>query len=514
MTLNALIPLPVMLPIFGAAINFLFFRRPRIQRAITLIAIIITLMLEFYMLTQVDKQGTQVFHIGGWQSPFGISLVVDRFSAMLMVISTLVTLLVLFYATAQSDYTDDQDSPVSIFYPVYLILLAGVSDAFISGDLFNLYVGFEILLTASYVLLTMGGTSERLRAGASYIVVSVISSFIFLMAIGMIYAATGTVNMAQLSLRLAELPVPTQYMLQAMLLVAFGIKAAVFPLSFWLPDSYPIAAAPITAVFAGLLTKVGIYSIIRTETLLFPQHNLSNLLIVAASLTMVLGIMGALAQDDLKRILSFTLISHVGYMLLGVSMHNVTGLTGTLYYTMHHIVIQVALFLIAGLISIKTGTTSLSELGGLAKSAPLLSVLYFATAMNLGGIPPGSGFLGKVIILKSVIETQMTPLRVIAVICALVGSLLTLYAVARIWNRAFLRPATAVANVSDTVLNVNKLKPSMWTPTILLVAVSVSFTVYAQPMFSLSERAAKDMLNPQSYISLQQLQEVQSPNAH
>ena len=228
------------------------------------------------------------------------------------------------------------------------MLIAGVANAFLAGDLFNLYVGFEILLTASYVLLTLGGTAPRIRAGVTYIVVSLLSSLLFLAAIALVYAATGTVNMAQLAGRLAELPDGTQLLLQSMLLIAFCIKAAVFPLSAWLPDSYPTAPAPVTAVFAGLLTKVGVYAIIRTQTLLFPGGALDDVLMWAALATMVVGILGAVAQTDIRRILSFTLVSHIGYMVFGIALATAAGLAGAIFYVAHHIAIQTTLFLVAG----------------------------------------------------------------------------------------------------------------------------------------------------------------------
>src|SRR5690625_766647 len=215
----------------------------------------------------------------------------------MLVVSSVVVLSVLLFASAQGICDDESpQQPVSIFHPTFLILTAGVSNAFLAGDLFNLYVGFEILLTASYVLLTIGGTGPRVRAGVTYVVVSVVSSVIFLIAIAMIYGATGTVNMADLAMKLGELDPDLQQVLHLMLLVGFGIKAAVFPLSFWLPDSYPTAPAPVTAVFAGLLTKVGVYAIIRTETLLFPGDRVNTLLMVIAGLTMIVWILGALVQ--------------------------------------------------------------------------------------------------------------------------------------------------------------------------------------------------------------------------
>ena len=292
-------------------------------------------------------------------------LVVDRLSALMLVVASTVALGVLVFAVGQGNADGDEGTPVSIFHPTFLVLVAGVSNAFLAGDLFNLYVGFEILLMASYVLLTLGGTAPRIRGGITYVVVSLTSSLIFLAAIGLIYAATGTVNMAQLAVRLGELPAGTQLLLHSLLLIAFCIKAAVFPLSAWLPDSYPTAPAPVTAVFAGLLTKVGVYAIIRTQTLLFPDGALDDVLLWAALATMVIGILGAVAQTDLRRILSFTLVSHIGYMVFGIALGTTAGLAGAIFYVAHHIAIQTTLFLVAGLIERQGGST----VGGPARRA-------------------------------------------------------------------------------------------------------------------------------------------------
>src|SRR5690606_9322501 len=229
-----------------------------------------------------------------------------------------------------------------------------------------------------------------------------------------------------------------QLILQLLLLTVFSIKAAVFPLSAWLPDSYPTAPAPVTAVFAGLLTKVGVYAIIRTQTVLFPDSPLSGLLMWAALLTMIIGILGAVAQSEIKRMLSFTLVSHIGYMIFGVALANTGGYAGAIFYTAHHITIQTTLFLVTGLIERRGGTTSLNDLGGLAALSPLLGVLFFVPAMNLAGIPPLSGFVGKLGLLGAGVADG-SPLAYALVIGGVLTSLLTLYAMAKVWNRAFWR---------------------------------------------------------------------------
>ncbi|MGJ8722797.1 MAG: proton-conducting transporter transmembrane domain-containing protein, partial [Salinibacterium amurskyense] len=269
--MSALTTLVVLLPLLGAAAALTQAKRPRVQTLITVGVLTAVLAIGAALLVAVDTNGAIAVEVGGWPAPYGIVLVVDRLSALMIVVSAAVLLAVLVFSVGQGLADGDRETPVSIYYPTYLILATGVFNAFVAGDLFNLYVSFEILLVASYVLITLGGTEPRIRAGTVYIVVSLVSSAIFLAAIAMIYGATGTVNIAQLTVRLAELPADVQLTLHVMLLIGFGIKAAVFPLSFWLPDSYPMAPAPVTAVFAGLLTKVGVYAIIRTEMIIFPD---------------------------------------------------------------------------------------------------------------------------------------------------------------------------------------------------------------------------------------------------
>lgn len=433
-----LLTLPVLLPLFGAALTLAFDKLPRVQRWVSGAVQVAVVAVAVVLVFVVDSHGTQVLWVGNWPEPLGITLVADRLSALMLLVSTVVTATVFFYSMGQDLDSRQRETPVSVFHPTFLVLSAGVSDAFLAGDLFNLFVGFEILLFASYVLITIGATRDRVRSGTTYVVVGVLSSALFLTAIAAVYAATGTVNLAQLSVRLSELSPGVSLMLQLLLLTVFAVKAAVFPLSAWLPDSYPTAPAPVTAVFAGLLTKVGVYSIIRTQTLLFPDNPLSTLLMWAALLTMLIGILGAIAQSEIKRMLSFTLVSHIGYMIFGVSLGTQAGLAGAIFYTAHHITIQTTLFLVVGLIERRGGTTSLNRLGGLAAVSPLLGILFFIPAMNLAGIPPLSGFIGKIGLLGAGAQVG-TPLAWLLVAGSVVTSLLTLYAMAKVWNRAFWR---------------------------------------------------------------------------
>lgn len=507
-----LAPLSVLLPILGAAIAFTLVRKPVSQVAVTLSTLALTLALEIWLLIDVwIHGGAEAVLLGGWEAPIGIVLVVDRFSALMLVVSSVVVMLVLLFSSAQGVGSDESpQQPVSIFHPTFLILTAGVSNAFLAGDLFNLYVGFEILLTASYVLLTIGGTGPRVRAGVTYVVVSVVSSVVFLVAIAMIYGATGTVNMADLAMKLGDLDPDLQQLLHLMLLVGFGIKAAVFPLSFWLPDSYPTAPAPVTAVFAGLLTKVGVYAIIRTETLLFPGDRVNSLLLVIAGLTMIVGILGALVQFDIKRVLSFTLVSHIGYMIFGVAVSNHIGLTATVFYVVHHITIQTALFLVTGLIEYRTGSANLDRLGSMLKISPLVAILYIIPALNLGGIPPFSGFIGKVGLVQAGVANG-SGLAWVLVAASIITSLLTLLVMMRIWSRVFWRPiedsedpamrgTEEAKRVDQRKKPLRKDSPGLVAPTVALVTVGVALTVVAGPLFEFADEAADDMIHRTPYI--------------
>ncbi len=519
------IPLPVVLSLLGAGVCLTLGHNARAQRVVGIATLSAVVVIAAVLLVGAYRDGPQVVHVGGWPARLGIVLVADSLSALLLLTSTIVTLCVLVYSVGQGIVEFGRDTPLSVFYPTFLVLSAGVSNAFLSGDLFNLYVGFEVLLAASYVLITLGGTAPRVRAGSTYVVVSVLSSVVFLVALAGVYAATGTVNMADLSEKLAAVPADVRTVLQLLLLTAFSIKAAVFPLSAWLPDSYPTAPAPVTAVFAGLLTKVGVYAIIRTQTILFPENHLTTLLLWAATATMVVGILGAVAQSDIKRMLSFTLISHIGYMILGIALASRLGLAAAIFYTVHHITIQTTLFLVTGLIEIRGGSTALARLGGLAKAAPLLALMFFVPAMNLAGIPPFSGFFGKVGLAEAGVA-EGTWLAYLAVAASMVTSLLTLYAIAKTWNRAFWRPRDEDSDIdasdpsgptggavlvgaagtktgepwAPTIASVRALPRAMVGPTVALVVLSSAITLVAGPLFGIASRAASELEQRTPYV--------------
>ena len=490
-----LLPLPILLPLLGAALSILAGRSRAAQRAIALVTLAATTGVAVALLVAVDRDGTVATQAGGWPAPVGITLVADRFAAVLLAVASVVLLAVLVYAIGQPGAERNHVG----FLSVYLVLAAGVSGAFLTGDLFNLFVSFEMLLTASYVLITLGGTREQVRSGMTYVVISLIASTLFITALALIYAATGTVNMADLHTRMAELPMGVRSAFAVLLVVVFGIKAALFPLFSWLPDSYPTAPTPVTAVFAGLLTKVGVYAIIRSQTLLFPADSRPNtLLLVLAGLTMVVGVLGAIAQDDVKRILSFNIVSHIGFMIMGLGLGTAAGLAAAVFYLVHHIVAKTTLFLTGGLIEHIGGSSRLSRLGGMVRTAPAVAVLFLVSALGLAGIPPLSGFVAKLGLLQAGVDAHQYAIVGVSVAV----SFLTLFSMIKIWSAVFWNPPDAGSPPEGVAHPPGRLGGPvlMVAPTTVLAVLSIAIAVGAAWCFGFSERAAHDLLDPAGYL--------------
>jgi len=494
-----LVPLPIVLPLIGAALSILVGKSRVAQRVVALSILASLVVAAVALLVDVDRHGTLVAEAGGWPAPLGISLVADRFAAVLLVVAEVALLAVLIYAIGEPGAERNHVG----FQSAYLVLAAGVAASFLTGDLFNLFVAFEMMLTASYVLLTLGGRRGQVRAGMTYIVISLVASTLFVTALALLYSATGTVNMAHLAQRLDELPSGVRTAFAVLLLVVFGIKAAVFPLFFWLPDAYPTAPTPITAVFAGLLTKVGVYAIIRTQLLLFTDETRpATLLLVVAAATMVIGVLGAIAQDDIRRILSFSIVSQIGYMVMGLGFFTVAGVAAVVYSMIHHIIIKSGLFLIGGLVDHSAGSSRLSQIGGMVRTTPFLAAMFLVSALSLAGIPPLSGFISKF----ALVQTGIAENHYLVIGVSLFVSLLTLFVVIRIWIGAFWSPPE-VENLPASVPVRRSGGPFlMVAPTAALVVCSLVVAAAAGPIYSFSERAAHDLLDRQSYIK-----EVLSP---
>ncbi|MFP3881574.1 MAG: Na+/H+ antiporter subunit D [Actinomycetota bacterium] len=486
--------LPLAVPLGAAAVSIGMSRWPRARRLLGLAALAVTIAACIALLVEVADGDVLVGYVGAWEAPLGITLVVDTFSAIMLTVSSVMLFAVLVYAIG-SPKTDETSA---FFHPVYLILAAGVSASFLTGDLFNLFVAFEVTLTASYVLITFGGSRTQIRHGMTYVVISLFASTLFITAVGLIYASTGTVNMADLAGKLGEIDPALRTALGLLFLVVFGIKAAIFPLFFWLPDAYPAAVSPVTAIFAGLLTKVGVYAIIRSHTLLFAESEPSVLILAVAGLTMITGVLGAISQDDVKRILSFHIISQIGYMILGLGLYTVAGFAAAVFYIVHHIIIKTTLFLVGGMIEEATGTASLRRIGGLLHSSPVLAALFLLPALSLAGIPPFSGFVAKLALIEAgfAIGTHLIVGVAIAV------SLLTLFSMTKIWAGVFWGQAEESPPVPGALEESRLTFPGLMVgSTAAMVLLGLLYVVAAAPIYELGEQAAAGLIDTSTYIS-------------
>jgi multicomponent Na+:H+ antiporter subunit D len=490
-----LVPLPIVLPLIGAALSIVAGRYRVVQRVIGVSILTVIVVVAVVLLVEVERDGTIVARAGDWPAPMGITLVADRLAAVLLLVAAVVLLAVLVYAIGEPGAERNHVG----FQSVYLVLAAGVAGSFLTGDLFNLFVAFEMMLTASYVLLTLGGRADQVRSGMTYVVISLLASTLFIVSLALLYSATGTVNMADLAGRIGDLPPGLRSAFAVLLLVVFGIKAALFPLFFWLPDSYPMAPSPITAVFAGLLTKVGVYAIVRTQTLFFPADSRpATLLLVIAGATMVVGVLGALAQDDVKRILSFTIVSQIGYMVMGLAFFTVAGVAAAIFSIVHHIVVKTALFLTGGLVEHAAGTSRLRRLGGMVRTTPVLAWLFLLPALSLVGIPPLSGFVSKL----ALVDAGMAVDEWAVVGVSLVVSFLTLLSMIRIWAGVFWNPPEEPEEGAATLPPPPRLGGPLFMvlPTAVLVACSLGIAAAAGPIYGFSERTAREVLDRDRYV--------------
>jgi multicomponent Na+:H+ antiporter subunit D len=385
------------------------------------------------------------------------------------------------------------------YYPLFHILLMGVCGAFLTGDLFNLYVWFEVLLIASFVLLALGGERPQIEGAIKYVTINLVASALFLIAVSILYSAAGTLNMADLARKLPTLSQPGLVTAVALLfMVAFGIKAAFFPLFFWLPDSYHTPPVAVSAIFAGLLTKVGVYALIRTFTLIFVQDTgyTHTIILVAAGLTMIVGALGALAQRELRRMLSFLIVSHIGFAVMGLGLFTPLGLAGAVFYIIEDIIVLTALFMVTGVIRRRGGSERLDSLGGLYATAPGLAALFLVPALSLSGIPPLSGFFAKLALLRAGLADGQYAI----VATALIASFLTLLSVTRIWSEVFWKDPPADVAPIAAARGVLASPALAQAPIVVLAALIVALGLAAGPVFDLAQQAARQLSEPARYV--------------
>jgi multicomponent Na+:H+ antiporter subunit D len=492
-TSDWLLPLPLIVPFATAVLAFLYRRRGE-GRWISVVGSAVTLAFGLLLLTRVLEVGPVAAQMGGWPAPFGITLVADTLSAIMVIITGITGLAVAVYALADADAHMEELG----FHALFQVLIAGVCGAFLTGDLFNLYVWFEVMLISSFGLLILGGKRVQLDAGIKYVTLNLVSTILFLSGIGLLYGSTGTLNLADLSLIVPTVDDGLMTVIAMMFMVGFGVKAAVFPLFFWLPASYHTPSFAVSAVFAGLLTKVGVYALMRMFTLVFTQDVAftHTILLWVAALTMITGVLGAAAQTDFRRILSFHIVSQIGYMVLGLALMTPLAIVGAVFYLVHHIIVKANLFLVAGVASRIAGGTELARIGGLYKGAPLLAFLFLVPAFSLAGFPPLSGFWAKYVLVLAAMEIQ---LWLVAFVALAVG-LMTIYSMTKIWGQAFWKPHPGGVVPSLASLP-SGTRRALLLPIAALAAMTVGIGLFPEPFVQLAERAAAELLDPSAYVA-------------
>jgi multicomponent Na+:H+ antiporter subunit D len=481
--------MPVVLPLATAVTTFALRSRPAAARAAGISGAAALLAASVALVVQVVREGILVAQMGGWRAPFGITFVADHLSAALVAITGLIGLSVAVYALADVDSGREARG----FHPLYHCLLAGVCGAFLTGDIFNLYVWFEVMLIASFGLLVLGRSRAELEGGVKYVALNILATLLLLLAIGLLYGLTGTLNMADLSAKVPHVENQTLVtVVAALFMIAFGMKAAVFPLFFWLPASYHTPAVSVSAVFSGLLTKVGVYALIRMFTLVFAGEAewARSVLLIVAGLTMVTGVLGAACQNEIRRILSFHIISQIGYMVMGLALWTPLALAGAVFYLIHHIVVKANLFLVGGLIRRVRGSMELASLGDLWRGHPGLAMLFLVPALSLAGFPPLSGFWAKLVLIRAGIAAESWTI----VAAALSVGLLTVYSMTKIWTEAFWkpRPEGVTREPGDGLL--------MAAPVVALGAVTLLIGLLPGPFLDYASQSATELLDPSLYV--------------
>ncbi|MCR1833827.1 Na+/H+ antiporter subunit D [Oceanobacillus caeni] len=486
--MNNLVVLPMVIPVL-AGILFVFFRNQiKLQRWISFIVMIGNIGIAAYLLHLNQIAGIQRIDFSGWMPPFGISFVADSFALILVLITSLVAAICLIYAFSSIGEAREK----MYFYSFVNFLVAGVNGSFLTGDLFNLYVCFEIMLLASYVLIALGGEKVQLRESIKYVLINVLSSWFFLVAIAYLYGAIGTLNMAHISERIAESgQTPLLTVISIVFLTVFALKAGLL-LYFWLPGSYSIAPTAVAALFGALLTKVGIYAMIRVFTLFF-YHDPSithTFITVLAALTLIGGSIGAVAYKDIRLIVTYNVVIAVGFILVGLAVATPEALEGSIYYLMHDMIVKALLFLLAGTMISVTGTTRIDEMSGLIRNYPLLGWMFFIVMLSLAGVPPLSGFIGKVLVGQGTIETG----SYILLALAFLSSIFVLYSLLRVFLQCFW--GETIISSEDEI----PMKKGWMIPCAILTIGTIVLGLGAEFIFPYVSDAANTLLNPSDYI--------------
>jgi multicomponent Na+:H+ antiporter subunit D len=479
---------PILIPLIIAIIQLLFARSAAVQRVLGVFSSALMLIAVVFLYVTVRADGIQVYHMSNWPAPFGIIIVADLLACFMVFLSALASFAMSVYALVDIDKGREK----YFHFPLFQLLLMGINGAFLTGDIFNLFVMYEVMLMASYVLLSHGSEARQLRGSLHYVMINLFGSTFFLFGIGLLYGMTGTLNMADIAVQVQMADPETRTLLTSvsmLLFVVFGVKTALVPLFFWMPDAYPQPPVATAAMFAAIMTKVGVYSIIRTFTLMFPGDDFTLTVIkVVAAASMLIGVLGAIAQTNFRRLLSFHSVSQVGFMVLGLGFFSPMAIAGSIYFVMHHNMIKSSLFLCSGIAERLTGKRDIKKMGGIVERHPFYSALFMMAAFSLAGLPPFSGFFAKLILLFAGFELK----EYWYIAAMLVGSFLTLFSMVKIWQMAYW-------GKRDPEFNPVRTGSFVW-GIIILVGMSMVLAVCIQPIYEMTLEASHQLLDPSNYI--------------
>ena len=492
-----LILYPLLLQMLLAILLMFFWRKINTQRVISMLGSIVHLAVSIGVFAYIWNNGTQTVQAGSWEAPFGITFVADTFSMTMVLLTSIAGLAVSIFSSGSVI----GDRLRFGYFPIFHFLLLGLTGAFLTGDIFNLYVWFEIIIISSFVLITIGGEKAQLEGAVKYFTLNFLASIIFLTAIAVLYGLTGSLNMADLANKVAAVENRALVEITAILfLIGFGIKSAIFPLYFWLPASYHTPPSAVSAIFGGLLTKVGVYALIRVFTLIFVGDVfLDQILLVLAIFTLFSGALGALVQNNIRKVFSYLIICHIGYMIIGLGMFTEVAIAGTIFYLIHDIVVKTNLFMISGLVFRIKGSNSMRALGGFYANYPKLSLLMFIPLFSLVGIPPLSGFWPKISLITASFESE-SYWSLAAIIFA---SFITLVVIAKLWAEVFWKDATEIPErpkfrYYHLIKNIKKVQ--IIVPIVFLSLVSLYIGFGAEHIQTLSTRIASELMDNQQYI--------------
>ena len=501
---NNLIILFIVIPQAAGIFSILFVNKTKITKVIGTVAFSSTSILAIGLLMSIRQDGgIYTSQMGGWPAPFGISVVFDSLSGLMLAASSIVALGCYIHSFSIMDEKTER----RYYHPLIMLMMFGVNLSFLTGDLFNLFVSFEIMLMASYALMTIGGNEEQIHQAYKYVLLNLIGSTVFVIAAGLMYGLMGTLNMADLARMVAEsksggAPLPTGFTAVALMLIfVFGLKGAMFPLWFWLPDTYYTVPISIGALFGGMLTKVGMYALARTVPMFLTSgvsvSPIHAIIAIAAVFTMFLGVLGAVSKHHIRRILAIHVISQVGYMVFGIAVMTGHALAGCAFYMIQHMVVKSSLFLCCGIMEKYAGSDNLNKIGGLLKRDWLLATLFIVAAFSLVGLPPLSGFFGKLVIIQAGWHMGYWYLSFFG----LMTGLLTLLSMVKIWSYGFWSPAQGEqVKVPVGAPRIRQLR-SAYVGVGLLVATALFLGVFAQPVYQIAFHAGEQLVDPRAYIT-------------